>query len=178
MAWDAHTFNAMTPSQHLSRAKTAMERTDVAEWAYALRHIRAVPPNSPEAVEATAIATELDARLEAFRRANAAGAAEAKAAAAQAKSARASAVRELQVRLKDLGYDLTVAEAGSPDEVAITSNDFDDTDHRVGFLSFMRGRNSPAVGACVVGFQSVRLKSSDFFFGFSESYPLDCFSLR
>ena len=51
---------------------------------------------------------------------------------------------ELQRKLRNLGYDLTVAQSDKPGELTITSKDFDDTDHRVRFLSLLRSRNSPA----------------------------------
>ena len=88
---------------------------------------------------------------------------------------------ELQRKLRNLGYDLTVAQSDKPGELTITSKDFDDTDHRVRFLSLLRSRNSPAAEVCLAGFQTVRLKTpGDLFgfFGFSQTYSLECFNWR
>ena len=81
---------------------------------------------------------------------------------------------ELQRELRNLGYDLTVAQSDKPGELTIASKDFDETDRRLRFLSFLRGRSSPAAGVCIAGFEAVCLKGA----GFSEVYSLDCFNWR
>ena len=84
---------------------------------------------------------------------------------------------QLQADLKGLGYDLTVSRSDKAGEVAITSKEFDDTDHRVRFLAFMRGKSSPRFGVCYAGFNKLRLKSSSIpFVGFDDSYSLECFN--
>jgi hypothetical protein len=94
----------------------------------------------------------------------------------QTKSARKGAVEQLQEDLKNLGYQLSVDESDVPDKIVITSSDFDDTDHRVRFLSFVRGKNTPMSGTCWFGFRQVELRTSKIpFVGFSETYPLSCF---
>jgi hypothetical protein len=95
-----------------------------------------------------------------------------------AEEARKAALRNLQDSLKNLGYDLTVAQSDKADELIITSKDFGDTDHRVRFLSFLRAPNSPAAYVCVAGFQTVRLKDTGFLGLFSETYPLECSTWR
>lgn len=175
--WNEHVFTTMSPAQHLAEAKKALRDESGAFDDEGLRHANAVPANSPEAQEATEAATTLGARLEEKKRADV----EAQQIAADARSARAAAVRELQEQLRNLGYELTVAQSEKADEIIITSRDFAETDHRVRFLSFIRGRNSPAAGVCFAGFQSLLLRNSRYTFGgqfgFSESYPLEC-SLR
>jgi hypothetical protein len=64
IAWDAHTFNAMTPAQHLSRANAVAEQTaNVVQVAEGLQHARAVPANSSDAANAAAIAVKLEGQL-------------------------------------------------------------------------------------------------------------------
>jgi hypothetical protein len=173
--WEDHTFNTMTPAQHLAEAKNVLEKSDSDSknefsWDEALRHARAVPTNSPEASEASEIAANLESRLEIVR--------QPRAAAQQAKIAQASTIRELQNQLRDLGYDIRVAKSNKADEIVITSKDFSDTENRVKFLAFIRGRSSPAGNACLLGFQTIRLESTIPFLGFSEQYSLDCFNIR
>lgn len=163
--WDAYTFRRLTPSQHLLAAKQALQGTNT-DVDVGLRHISAIPPGSPEAVEAKEIGTQLSWRKAAIE--------QAVEDAKQAKEARHAAVAQLRVDLKALGYDLTVTESEVPDEIVITSSEFADTDHRVRFLSFLRGKKSPVIAACWAGWRNVRLKSSGFF-GFDQSYSLNCF---
>lgn len=87
---------------------------------------------------------------------------------------RAQAIRYLQESLRNGGYSITVAVSSSKaDQIELTSKDFGDTDHRVRFLSFLRGRNSPVFSACHEGYRTARLIESSF--GFSEEYSLECF---
>jgi hypothetical protein len=173
--WEDHTFNTMTPAQHLAAAKNVLENSDSDSknefsWDEGLRHARAVPTNSPEASEASEIAANLESRLEVVR--------QPRAAAQRAKIAWASAIRELQNQLRDLGYDIRVAKSNKADEIVIMSKDFSDTENRVKFLTFIRGRNSPAGNVCLLGFQTIRLESTIPFLGFSQPYSLDCFNIR
>jgi hypothetical protein len=64
---------------------------------------------------------------------------------------------------------LIVTDSG-PDEIAVASVDFDQTDHRVEFLSLLRRRNDRV---CRNGFRTIRLTGS-WSSRFSETYPLDC----
>jgi hypothetical protein len=89
--------------------------------------------------------------------------AQADAETARAAEARAAAIANLEKDLRNRGYDLTVKQSNTANEIAIASSDFSDTDHRVRFLSFIRGRNSPAVPACLAGFTTVRLSSFELF---------------
>jgi hypothetical protein len=179
-----HAFNVMTPAQHLSRARLAAKEHDVD---LVLRHARAVQDSGPEASEAR----ELIAAQEAVLRSQQATLREAEQyfeaerqkqeaqqqLKRQAEEARVVAVRELGNRLKDLGYDLSVSVSQEqPNEITITSTDFADTERRIRFLAFARGRGSPMIDVCMAGFQFVRLQSR-IVFGFSETYPIDCLNI-
>jgi hypothetical protein len=170
-------FDAMNPAAHLAASRVALgqERFDDAE-----RQANAIASGAPEALEASRVKEEIAAARQRVKE-EAVAVRQSEQLAYERRLAekklRTAAPGDLQDSLKNLGYDLTVAQSDKPDEIVITSKDFDDTDHRVRFLSFLRGRNSPAVGACLAGFQTVRLKSSGFF-GFSEAYSLDCFAWR
>ena len=175
-------FDAMTAAEHLKASRVAL-----AEGRYddGLLQVSAINAAVPQAVEARKVEEALVAAKEAARQKEAAAKeaarrelAEAQQAARLAEEGRMTAIRDLQNSLRDLGYDLTVAQSDKKDEIVITSRDFDDTDHRVRFLSFLRRRNSPSTGVCLAGFQTVHLKGSGWFFEFSEAYPLECFSLR
>jgi TPR repeat protein len=170
-------FNAMTPAKHLIEAQSALRAGLYTE---ALAHARAIT-TGPEVSEARKIEQEVsNAREVGAQMLQGAREAEAQRlqAARSAEESRRVALNDLQRELKNLGYDLTVAQSDQLNEVLITSKDFGETDHRVRFLSFLRGRNSPTTGVCLSGFQNVRLKDSSSFFGFSEVYSLDCFSFR
>jgi hypothetical protein len=85
------------------------------------------------------------------------------------------ALRNLQAALRNLGYDVTVSQSDKPTEFTIISKDFDDTDHRVRFLSFLRGENTLLTEVCSVGFETLHLRTSDLpFLGFSDTYSLAC----
>ena len=68
--WDEHTFDAMTPAQHLVEAKKAQggggKELSVLEG---LRHASAIPTDSPQKAEAATIAPELGVRLQELREA-------------------------------------------------------------------------------------------------------------
>jgi hypothetical protein len=169
----------MTTAQHLWEAqKTTPEIGDIS---LAMRHLSAIPPNAPEAREAKVVRAALEQRravLDAAEMRRQSALADKQSETKTATDTRDQVVSDLGVELRNLGYDLKVnTNSDVPEEVVITSSEFDDTDHRVRFLSFMRGRNSPASRACVSGFSKIRLRSSQIpFVGFDESYSLNCFS--
>lgn len=168
---EQRTFDAMKPAEHLEASRVAL-----AEGRYdeGLRQASAINARMPEGAEARKVQEDLTAAKEAVRQKPS----EEQRAAKLAEEGRRTAVRDLQENLKNLGYDLAITQSDKPDEIVITSKDFDGTDHRVRFLSFLRGRNGPASGVCLAGFQTVRLKGASLFFGFSESYSLECFNWR
>jgi hypothetical protein len=155
----------MTAAQHLSEAKQCLRGNEAAVDA-GLWHLAAIPKQSVEVTEAKEIEAQLRARKSELR--------QAVEAEKQAKEARQAAVVQLRADLKNLGYDLTLGQSDAPEEIVITSGEFAQTDHRVRFLSFLRGKNSPALAECFTGLRTVRLKSSSYF-GFDESYSLNCF---
>lgn len=183
---DKWVFAHMTSEQHLWEARKSTP--DAIDVKLALRHISALPNNSPEAAAAQVLKTTLEKKLSEIEADNALTAkAVAKAQrdldtkAADAKSAqdsRSIAVTQFALDLKNVGYNLSVKI--NPDvshEVVITSSDFSETDHRVRFLAFIRSKNSPAYIICLSGFTTIRLKASQIpFVGFDESYALDCFN--
>jgi hypothetical protein len=133
-----------------------------------LRHLSAIPANSEEFGKAKELEIELRSQETALT--------EAAAAKQQAKASQSSALDQLRTDLKNLGYDLTVEGSETPGEVIITSPEFDDTDHRVRFLSFIRGKNAPTASICVGGFTQIRLKSWKIpLIGLNDAYSLDCF---
>ena len=153
-------FDTMTPAGHLEASKAALREHRFDQVA---RHLSAIPAGAPEALETSRIREEL---------------AVAPQAAQLAEERRRTAVRDLQDNLRNLGYDLTVARSDKPDEIVITAKDFDDTDHRVRFLAFLRRQTSPAGEVCLAGFQTLHLKTPNFFSGFSEAYSLECSTWR
>jgi hypothetical protein len=176
LAWDEHTFNAMSAAQHLSEAKQCLRGSD-ADVDTGLRHLAAIPKQSVEVTEAKEIQAQLSTRkgaIEAQLSARESDLRQAVEAQKQVKEAQKAAVVQLRADLKNLGYNFTVAQSEFPEEVVITSGEFAETDHRVRFLSFLRRKNSPALAGCFAGLRSVRLKSSQYF-GFDESYSLNCF---
>jgi hypothetical protein len=160
------TFNSLTPSQHLDEGKSGLTVRDMPSVETAMRHVAAVPRTSPEAKEAAEVEAQLKSRWTEIR--------QERNAVEQARKSRASAIAQLQTDLKNLGYDLSVSDYDGAGEIAITSSNFDDTDHRVRFLAFLRGRNSPTSGICWMGIKSIRLRGSGFFLRFNETYPFSC----
>jgi hypothetical protein len=171
---DTWVFNHMTTAQHLWEAKRASE-TDGIDLA--LRHIGAITPNSSEASDAQILRTALRERDAVIKAAQAEKELAVKAARNARAAASATAIRQLSSELKNVGYDLSVGtSSNSPEEIVITSPDFDDTDHRVRFLAFVRGRSTPFAVGCWSGFTKVRLRSSKMpLVGFNESYSLGCY---
>ena len=160
IVFDVHktrVFEAMTPAQHLAEARSALvgpSSIDVAR-----EHLSAIPPTSPEAAEATLVLKEVDARQKAFDDQDAADRAEKVAKDARQKEeidTRSSRALLVQISLRDLGYDFAVSPSETAGEVVITSSEFDDTDHRVQFLAFLRSKKSPVLGLCFGGFARVR----------------------
>src|SRR5581483_8453520 len=156
--WPGWRFEHMTAAGHLRAAKSAIE-----EQAFdtALRHLNAVSASAPEGI--------------ALRRKLAA--AQQKAAAAErAQQARAemqrAAVRELEQNLRNMGFDVSVAQSMNPSEITIASRGFDDPDRRAWFVTFLHGPNSPVAATCAAGIQTVRLKGPGVFFGFSDQFSL------
>ncbi len=172
LAWDSHAFNKMSPAEHLLNAKSGLQETTSQAVEEAITHATAIPKGSAGYDEAQ----ELVGKLQAVRDSITNSAAAQQKQQEQTKAARKGAVEQLQTDLKNLGYQLTVDESDAPDKIIITSADFDDTDHRVRFLSFVRGKNTPMTGTCWFGFRQIELRTSKIpFVGFSETYALSCF---
>jgi len=167
-------FNAMQPGAHLDVARSALATGQVEE---ALRHTQAITkgPLAPQArtMEAEIAAVRKTAADE--RNAASLAASAASMAASLAQERIREVARNLQSELMNRGYDLTVTQSARPNEINIVSNEFSDTDHRVRFLSLLRGHDNLATQACMAGFLNVRLKDREWFAGFSEVYSLDCF---
>jgi hypothetical protein len=159
-------FDHMTSAEHVDAARIALQDRRFDE---SLRHLNAI---GPDATDAVALRRKLTAAQEAL-------AAQQQAAIAQQEQARSdthrAAVRELEQSLRNLGYDVTVAQAPDPDTVTIASKGFDDSTSRDRFLLFLSGPNSPAAAACAAGIQAVRFKDPGVFFRLSDTYSLDCF---
>jgi hypothetical protein len=184
-SWQGPWQEKMTPAQHLKEAQFDFR---YGMFEQALHHAKAIT-DGPLAPEAKKLADEIPAEIarraaadeivaaqayaeNARRAAQAEERRKAEEAAKEAEeAAKEAAVSSLQSELKNLGYELTVVESEEPGEVIITSKDFDDTDHRVRFLSVLQRR---AAVLCLAGFKMVRLKSSAWFVGFNDVYSLDC----
>lgn len=150
-------FNAMTPAVHLETARSLLAEGRLYE---ALRHAQSITKGAV-ALQARVIEAEITEAREQTR---------------LAEENRKAAISGLQTELKNRGYELIVSRSDKPKEITIASKDFSDTDHRVQFLSYLRGRNGPAGRACIAGFQNVRLKDTSLIAGFSEVYSLNCFN--
>ena len=176
--WNRHVFSTMTPAQHLREARNGL-RQDLPAIESALRHAYAIREDSPEFRERVPLQAELEKEeYDLNKAANDLKKAEEEKTMArnEADAARAAAISKLAADLKSLGYDVSVEPSESPDAVTITSSDFDDTDHRVRFLSFLRGNKAPTVSVCWAGITKVQLRGSRIaFLGFNEIYSLDCF---
>jgi hypothetical protein len=165
-AIEEHHFQQMTPAQHLSAAKAKKSggESDVNEG---LRHVAAIPASAPESAEAKTVETDLQNRKTAYD--------DAAREAQQARAAQVSAVKELGESLKNRGYDVKVSKEEKENGIVIVSSDFDDTEKRVRFLSTLRGREGLSYSVCSAGLITVRLRSSEYLFGFNESYSLECY---
>jgi hypothetical protein len=170
--WPGWRFERMTATEHLRAARSALE-----EHAFdtAQRHLNAVAPDAPMAL---ALKRRLAAARQEARRI-AAEVQQETAAAELARQVRAEArrvaVRDLEQNLRNMGFDVTVAQSINPSEITIASRGFDDPDRRGWFLNFLHGPNSPVAATCAAGIQTVRLKGPGAFFGFSEPLSLDCY---
>jgi hypothetical protein len=164
--WDGRVFNNMTPSQHLNEAKRRINERDLPSLQIALAHVAAVAKTSPEAKEAAEVEAELKGSKAAIEQGI--------NAAQLAKTSRATVIAQLQTDLNNLGYDLSVNDSDGAGEIAIRSSVFDDTEHRVRFLAFLRSRSAPTSDICLMGIRSIRLRGSGFLFGFNEAYPFSC----
>jgi hypothetical protein len=89
--------------------------------------------------------------------------------------AQRAAVQQLEQNLRNMGFDMTVAQSPDPSQITIAARGFDDPDRRDWFLAVLHGPNSPIAPVCAAGIQTVRLKGPGVFFGFSEKYSLDCY---
>jgi hypothetical protein len=162
-------FKHMTAAEHLEAANIALDEQSYGEC---LRHLDALAPDAPEVVA-------LKRKLAAARQIETATQQKAATDQQAEETRRASqqiATHELEQNLRNMGYDVTVAQSKNPEEITIASRGFDDSAQRDRFLAFFRGTNSPAAAACVAGIQAVRLKGPGLFFGFSDKYSLDCYT--
>jgi hypothetical protein len=172
---DRWVFGHMTDKDHLWEAKVALD-TPV-DLNLSLRHLGVIPANSAERAKALVLEREVrqkESEMATAESARKAAQAERTRAATEASEARAASVRQFETALKNVGYDLSAEASGdSRDEVVITSKEFEDTDRRIRFLSFLRKEWGPAGAVCWQGFSKVRLRSSKIpLVGFSESYSL------
>jgi hypothetical protein len=122
VAIDSYHFDHMTPAEHLAAAKQA-QNGDSNAVTDGLQHIAA-------SLAAKNFEPVLQARAEQFR--------ETALAARQIQAGQVAAVNDLGTSLKNLGYDVKVSKSDTAGEIAITSSEFSDTDHRVRFLAFVR----------------------------------------
>jgi len=166
---EAERFKSLSPAEHLRKAKAP----DVPYWERK-KHLEAIPANAPEMADVPKLRDEINTREQESLAADNARIQMANERS-RAKKARESLGPYLEQKLKELGYDVSVSISDDNDEVIVTSSDFSDTDHRVRFLAFVRGKKSPLFSACSNGLTKVRLRISDIpLLGFSESYSLDC----
>ena len=158
----------MTAAEHLQAARRALDghALDAAQ-----RHLSAAPAGTPGTARLT---RELEAEFQAHR-AVLQQEADAQLDLQAKVEARAAAVRQLEQNLRNMGFDVTVSQSPDPSEITIAARGFDDPNRRDWFLMFLHGPNSPVAAACAAGTQSVRFKGPGVFFGFSESFSLDCY---
>src|SRR5580704_6252526 len=108
-AWDAHVFGQLSPQEHLRQAKMFLNGIpDAGSLEQARRHINALPDKSPEALAANDLLVDIYSKEQVIKQ----GSPE-----QQAKVARETAVTDLQMELKNLGYDLTVAGTDTAGEI-------------------------------------------------------------
>ncbi len=155
-------FDGMTPAQHLEAARADLLNEHSVD---ALNHLNAIAAGAPEASDARRLSGQI-----AFARQATQVEAESRVSILERKS---KAARDLEARSIAAGYDLTVGQSDKPDELVITSKEFEDLVRRVRFLSFLRERYGPSGEVCLAGFQKVQLRTSGPF-GFRESYSVDC----
>ena len=166
--WPGWRFAHMTAAEHLRAATSALDEQSLKT---AQRHLNAVSADTPGTARLT---RKLAAGLQTHQAALQQEASAALALQAQAESQRL-AVRELEQNLRNLGFDVTVAQSVNPSEITIASRAFDDPGQRDRFMTFLHGPNSPIAATCAAGIQAVRLKGPGLFFGFSDRFSLDCY---
>ena len=156
-------FDRMTPAQHLAKAKTIMqvdnplklskEQTDEAG-----RHMTAIPDSAPESKEAIAFQQQsLQAANQKYL-----------------EKVRRKYTNDLEVLLRDQGFDIVVTELG--DQLILANDLFKDESNRVQFLATIR-RVRDSQGLCDVGFRRVALKGEGMFTGIN-TYSLGCRSSK
>ncbi len=159
-----HPFKSMTPAEHLEAAKRE-SLDDLESVRRAWEHVASLPVNSAEFSAADDLRKRLDEREKALRD------------KAESNAVPRLTIKDFEGALKNLGYDLTAQQSDNPNEIVVTSADFSDTERRVRFLSFIRGKHTVTGSLCRDGFNAIRLKSSSLpFVGFNNSYSLDCSS--
>lgn len=166
--WPRWRFQHMAAAEHLRAARKALDEHALDT---ARRHLNGSPADTPGSAR---LRRELEAEIQAHgellqREADAQLAQSAKAEAQRA------AVRQLEHNLRNMGFDMTVAQSPDPSEITISARGFNDPDRRDWFLALLHGPNNPVAPACAAGIQTVRLKGPGMFFGFSERYSLDCY---
>jgi transposase len=161
-------FQHMTAAEHLRAARRALDEQSLET---AQRHLNASPAGTPGAAR---LMRKLEAEIQAHGEILQQEADAQLAELAQAEAQRA-AVRQLEQNLRNMGFDVTVAQSPDPSEITIAARGFDDPDRRDWFLALLHGPNNPVAPACAAGIQTVRLKGPGVFFGFSERYSLDCY---
>jgi hypothetical protein len=154
--------------QHLTRATEALARGAIDEG---LIEIHAIPASAPEAASAKEIENRLNAARDEARQT-----AEMRAEQERIAAWRIAQIHGVEVKLRELGYDLRVSAPGNANEVVISSGDFSDTDHRVRFLAYIRSQRGPGRSLCSLGINQVRLSGHRFLasFGSGDAYSLDC----
>lgn len=166
--WPAWRFQHMTAAEHLQAARRALDEHALET---AQRHLNASPAGTPGTARLMrALEADIQAHREVLQQD-----ADAQLARRAQVEARRAAVVQLEQNLRNMGFDVTVAQSPNPSEVTISGPGFDDPDRRDWFLAFLHGPNSPVAPACAAGIETIRLKGPGAFFWFSERYSLDCY---
>lgn len=152
-------FNQMTPAQHLAKAKSIMQVEDPLslpkeQLDEATRHMTAIPDSAPESKEAIALQKQ---SLEAAK-------------GKYLEKVRRKYTNDLEVLLRDQGFDIVVTELG--DQLILANDLFNDEGNRVEFLATIR-RIRDKQGLCEAGFRRVALSGSGMFSG-THIYSLGC----
>lgn len=166
--WPGWRFQHMTAAEHLRAARRALDE-DALETAQ--RHLNASPADTPGSAR---LMRELEAELQAHGELLQLEADALLAQRAKVEAQRAAVLR-LEQTLRNMGFEMTVAQSLDPSQITIAARGLDDPDRRDWFLAFLHGPNSPIAPVCAAGIQTVRLKGLGVFFGFSERYSLDCY---
>ena len=166
--WPGWRFQHMTAPEHLRAARRALDEHALET---AQRPLNASPADTPGSAR---LMREIEAEIQAHEELLQLDTDAQLVQRAEAEAQRA-AVRQLERNLRNMGFDLTVAQSPDRSEITIAARGFDDPDRRDWFLAFLHGPNSPIAPACAAGIQTVRLKGLIVFFGFSDRYSLDCY---